>query len=90
MNYGGFKDLPRRTASDNLLHEKAFDIAKDPKYDGCQQGFASMVFNFLDKMSVSTSGGAIKNKTTQYQQLAAPLEEELHKQIIKKFEKRKV
>ena len=48
-----------------MLHEKAFDIAKDPKYDGCQQGFASMVFNFLDKMSASTSGGASENKTTQ-------------------------
>ena len=47
MNYGGFKDLPRRTAADNLLHEKAFDIAKDPKHDGYQQGFASMVFNFF-------------------------------------------
>ena len=28
-----FKDLTRRTASDRILHDKAFNIAKNPKYD---------------------------------------------------------
>ena len=32
--YGNFKDLPRRTASNKVLHDKAFNIAKTPKYDG--------------------------------------------------------
>ena len=43
MAYGDFKDLTKRTAADKVLRDKAFDIAKDPKYDGYQQGLASMV-----------------------------------------------
>ena len=38
MAYGDFKDLPRRTSSDKVLRDKAFNIAKNPKYDGCQRG----------------------------------------------------
>ena len=34
MAYGDFKDLARRTASDKVLRDKAFKIAKNPKYDG--------------------------------------------------------
>ena len=30
MAYGDFKDLLRRTASDKVLHDKAFNIAKNP------------------------------------------------------------
>ena len=47
--YGNFKDLKRRTASDKVLRDKAFDIAKNPKYDGYQLGLASMVYKFFDK-----------------------------------------
>ena len=43
MAYGDFKDLNRRTAADKVLHDKAFNIAKDPKYDGYQLVLASMV-----------------------------------------------
>ena len=46
MAYGDFKDLKRRTASDKDLRDKAFNIAKNPKYDGYQRGLASMVYNF--------------------------------------------
>ena len=49
MAYGDFKDLARRTASDKVLRDKAFNIAKNPKYDGYQRGLASMVINFLIK-----------------------------------------
>ena len=38
MAYGDFKDLVRRTASD-----KAFNIAKNPEYNGYQRGLAPMV-----------------------------------------------
>ena len=31
--YGDFKYLTKRTASDKILHNKAFHIAKNPKYD---------------------------------------------------------
>ena len=47
--YGDFKDLARRIASDKILRGKAFNIAKNPKYDGYQRGLASMVYNFFDK-----------------------------------------
>ena len=38
MAYGDFKDLAKRTASDKVLREKAFNIAKNLKYDGYQRG----------------------------------------------------
>ena len=41
MAYGDFKNLPRRTASDKVLCEKTFNIAKNPKYYGYQRGLAS-------------------------------------------------
>ena len=59
MAYGDFKDLPRRTASDKMLREKAFNVAKNPKYDGYQRGLASMVHKFFDK---KTFGSGIKNE----------------------------
>ena len=79
--YGKLKDLAKRTESDKVLRNKAFEIASDPKYDGYQRGLASMVYKIFDKKS---SGGAIKAEPN-YQ-----LANELHKQIIRKFKKRKV
>ena len=35
-----FKNLPRRTAADNVLRDKAFNIAKNPNDDGHQCGLA--------------------------------------------------
>ena len=49
MAYGDFKYLTRRTASDKILLDKAFNIAKNPKYDRYQRGVASMVYKFFDK-----------------------------------------
>ena len=49
MACGNFKDLTRRSASDKILCDKAFNIAKNPKYDGYQRGLASMVYKFFDK-----------------------------------------
>ena len=77
MAYGDFKDLARRTVADKVLGDKAFTIAKDPKYDGYQRGLTSMVYKFSDKR---TAGSSIKS-TPQNEQLA----EELHKPIIKKL-----
>ena len=34
MAYGDFKDLKRRKFSNKVLRDKAFNIAKNPKYDG--------------------------------------------------------
>ena len=50
MAYGDFKDIARRTASDKILRDKAFNIAKNPKYGGYQRGQAILWFtNFLIK-----------------------------------------
>ena len=34
QKYGDFKDIARRTASNKILRDKAFNIAKSPKYGG--------------------------------------------------------
>ena len=49
MAYGDFKDIARRTATDNVLCDKALNITKKLKYNGYQQGLASMVYIFLIK-----------------------------------------
>ena len=76
MTYGDFKDLARRSASEKILRDKSFNIAKNPKYDGCQRGLASIVYKFCDKNS---RGSGVNNGIKQNKQLA----KELHKPIIK-------
>ena len=49
MAYGYFKNVAKRTAADKVLRGKAFNVAKDPKYDRYQRGLASMVYKFFDK-----------------------------------------
>ena len=49
MVHGDFEDFNRRIIADKLLRDKAFNIAKDPKYDGYQKGFAPMVDKCFDK-----------------------------------------
>ena len=58
MAYGDFKDLARRTASDKILRDKAFNIVKNPKYDGYQRELASIVYKFFDKQS---AGGGVNS-----------------------------
>ena len=78
MAYGDFKDLVRRTAFDKVLRDKAFNIAKNPKYDGYQRGLASMVYKFFDKKS---KGSGVNIPLESNEELA----KELHKPIIRKF-----
>ena len=80
MANGKSKDLAKRTQSDEVLRDKAFKIASDPKYDEYQRGLASMVYKFFDKKS-SRSGITEPNYK---------LANELHKPVIRKFKKRKV
>ena len=80
--YSDSKDLTKRTVADKILKNRAFDIAKDPKYDGYQRGLASMVYKFFDS-KVSGSGAKLIPKNEQ-------LANELHKPIIRKFERRRV
>ena len=51
LAYWDFKDLARRRASDKVLRDKAFNIAKNTKYDGYQRGLASMAYRFFNKKS---------------------------------------
>ena len=81
MAYRDFKDIARRTASDKVLRDKAFNVAKHPKYDGYQRGLASMVYKFFDKISA----GSGVNTHTNNEKLA----KELHKPIVKKSKKEK-
>ena len=46
---GSFTKNKTRTASDKILRDKAFNIAKNSKYDGYHSGLASMVYKFFDK-----------------------------------------
>ena len=82
MAYGDFKDLARRTASDKILRDKAFNIVKNPKYDEYQRGLASTVYTFFDKRS---KGSGVNIPLEFNVQLA----EELHKSIIRKLKKNK-
>ena len=83
MAYGNFKDSEKRTASDKVLRDKEFNIAKSSKYNGYQKGLASMVYNFFDKKS-KVSGVNIEVKHNE--QLA----KEIHKPINKNFKNRTV
>ena len=44
MAYEDFKDLNRRTFAEKVFCDKAFNIAKDPLYDGYQHGLVSMIY----------------------------------------------
>ena len=83
--YADHKDLINRTEADKVLIDKAYDIASNPEYGGYQRGLASMVYKFFDKMSI---GSGFVRDTTKSSSLI--LADELHKPVIKKFNKRKV
>ena len=51
MAYGDFQDFAKGTASDKVLRDKAFNIAKNTKYYGYQRGVVFMVYKFFDKKS---------------------------------------
>ena len=77
MAYRDFEDLNRRTAAEKVLRNKAFNISKNPKYDGYQRRLSSMVYNFFDK----------KNMVKQLKIKLYLITDEIHSKIIKKFNK---
>ena len=81
MSYGKYKKLTKRTESVNVLRDKAFKTASDPKYDGYQSGLASMAYIFLIK-----NPQVVVLKFMSNQQLA----DELHEPIIRKFNRERV
>ena len=81
------KDLINRPEADKVLRDKAYDIASNPEYDGYQRGLAKMVYKFFDKKSMGSDFKKLKNTTKPSSSILA---DELHKPIIRKFNKRKV
>ena len=86
MDYGDFKDITRRTASDKTLRDKTFNIAKNPKYDGYQRGLASMVYKSFDKKYASLADKSASDSDNENENISSKeLPEELHKSIMRKF-----
>ena len=87
--YSDSKDLTKRTRAGKVLRDKAFNIAKDPKYNGHQRGLASMVYKLFDKKSASLADKSTKGSglshTIKYTPQNKQLAEELHKPIIREF-----
>ena len=88
--YADHKDLINRTKSDNVLRDKADDIASNPEYDGYQRGLASMVYNFFYKKSMGSGIKKDTKKLSSLERSSLILADELHKRVIKKFNERKV
>ena len=72
------KDLVKRTLSDKILKDRAFEIAINRGYDGHQRALASMVYKFFDEKT--------RSRINVNEQIA----EKLYKPVIKKIKRRKV
>ena len=83
MAYGDFKDLNSRTICDRVLRVRYLILLKIRNMMDINVDLLQCSIHFLIK---STSGGTVKNEIISNKELA----EELHKPIIRKFEKRKV
>ena len=59
---------------------------KSMEYDGYERGLASMVYKFFNKKSMGS--GTVKPSSLE--SISSILADELHKLVIKKFNKRKV
>ena len=98
--YVDHKGLINGTKSDKVLRDKAYNIASNPEYDGYQRGLASMVYKFFDKKSTaeSTTKSSSLERSAKHvmgsgvkklKNSSLILADELHKPVIKKFNKRK-
>ena len=86
--YADNKDLINRTKADKVLKDKAYNIASNPEYDGYQRGLASMVYKFFDSKIALPDKKSMGSGFVQDSSLI--LADELHKPVIRKFNKRKV
>ena len=80
------------------MRNKAFNIAKNPKYDGYQRGLGSIVYQGFDKKTSSTRAPSdiLRSETLAITEFAGSgiknenvsnkeLAEEFHKPVIRKF-----
>ena len=95
--YADHKDLINRTEAEKVLRDKAYNIASNPKYGGYQRGLASMAYKSFDKKSTAQpsylermGSGIKKDMKKSKARSSLILADELHKPVIKKFNKRKV
>ena len=65
------------------MHDETFNVDKNLRFDGCQRGLVSMVYKPFAKKAL---GRTVRNEIISNKELA----EELHKPIIRRFNKRKV
>ena len=80
----GPQELARRIALDKTLRGKPFHIAKNSKNDGYQRELVSMDYNFFYKKSANSGVATFTNISAGHKQLA----EDIHKPIIRNFEKK--
>ena len=80
-----------------MLRDKAYDIASNPECDGYQRGLASMVYKFFDskvaspdKKSTAEPSAVARTGSGFKKPSSSILADELHKPIIRNFNKRKV
>ena len=71
--YSESQDLAKRTISDKILKDRAYDIARNCGYDGYQRVLASMVYKFFDKETRSGAGAISKVRISLSEQLAEEL-----------------
>ena len=76
--YSDGNHLAKRTISDKISKDRAYEINRNQKYDGHQWALASKIYKFFDKKA---GPGVCENEE---------LAEELHKPVSKKFKRRKV
>ena len=84
MTYGDFSDLSRRSASDKVLRDKAFIIAKNPKDDGYQSRLSSMVYILSDGYQSRLSSMVYILSDLKSLLLHQPLADEVQKSVIRK------
>ena len=94
MAYGDFKELAKITASEKVLRDKAFNIAKNPKCDGYQRSLAAMGYKFFHRKSASLVDKSNAGSVNTHEDNERPLDlatqklaKELHKPIIKTSKK---
>ena len=78
--YSYSENLAKRTISEKILRERAYEITINPEYDGYRRGLASMVCKFFDKKTRSATKASITEELAQ----------ELHMPVIKKFQRRNI
>ena len=89
--YADNKDLINRTKTDKVLKNKAYNIAINPGYDGLSKRFSE--YGLASKsMGSGTAESTAKPSSLErtVKDSSLILADELHKPVIKKFNKRKV